>query len=515
MPGFEGPILFLDVETTEFDLHRMIEAGGVRFRSLPRDARAIFTDTYGHQNAEPIGTWERWEVRDGVVWGIGRYLDGDERAEKAANMMQQGALSQVSVDPTDGRAVLEMLDADGSPTDDEDAWWDCMMEGGGCGMRQRWTDFEIGTATLVSMPAFAETRMVYLTDEELAERLGTEMAAEDTADEGEEEDEGAAVEQPETVAASASPVTAAVSVRFPTLAALATGRSVPADKVLEGGGGPTAAARSGAKPVRMTLTASVTEWAEDEGPDPAYFARLELEGPTPFTVTDHGEVYGHLACWGQPHLGFLAGSPSQFVVPERSPSDYRLFRANGQVRCSDGSRVPVGVITMGTEHAPQGTKGHRPSWADVTYHYEHTGSQLAHVAVYDDEWGIQCHGTLAPGVSETDIRRAMAARPSVDLRNAGEGLDLAGVLLVNQPGWPVTEPVVYELEDSTPYMLVASAAPRHQTECEVRVASSAPGQLARCSCHCAQTDSPKTDRLANLSRISRIRRRDELVGLAR
>lgn len=237
---------------------------------------------------------------------------------------------------------------------------------------------------------------------------------------------------------------------YPGLSALAEKRRVPLVSLLASS---APGSRSG-KGASAVLTAAVS-W--DDGVPASHFAQRSYDGPFPFTVADDGRVYGHLAPRDQPHAGLLAGTGRRVTIPLPSPTEYRQFYSSKQYRCDDGTRVSVGALTFNNTHAPAGEPGNRPTLSEVMAHYEHTDNIAAWLRCYEDEWGLQCAGILRPGLSIDAVRQVMGSAPSVDLRDYGNGLDLAGVLQVNQPAWPVLR-----YEDGKPYQLVASMSPRRR-----------------------------------------------------
>lgn len=181
----------------------------------------------------------------------------------------------------------------------------------------------------------------------------------------------------------------------------------------------------------MALTAAAAGLVPVE-PPAAWFNEPEHDGPTPLTVTDDGQVYGHLALWGTCHTG----KPGVCVTPPRSPSEYRNFH-RGEIRTAEGDRIPVGVLTMNTGHA-----GLRMNAGATIAHYDDTGTVGAHIRASDGAHGIWLAGALNPKLAAEDARVLMAAPPSGDWRelNRGEGLDLFAALAVNAQGFPVPRP---------------------------------------------------------------------------
>lgn len=181
----------------------------------------------------------------------------------------------------------------------------------------------------------------------------------------------------------------------------------------------------------MLLLASARD---DAGHPPAdWFDDPELDELTHVTVTPDGYVYGHLAPWGECHIGM----PGCVVAPH-SPSNYAHFRT-GEVlaHCdcdTDGEhlvRIATGTVTLGTGHAPRGLSAQESAW-----HYDHTGSAVADIAVGEDEHGVWIAGAVRD-VPEQDVRTFRAADVSGDWRRIGGNLELVAVLGVNVAGFNV------------------------------------------------------------------------------
>lgn len=157
-----------------------------------------------------------------------------------------------------------------------------------------------------------------------------------------------------------------------------------------------------------------------------WFDDPRLEGPTGFTVTDEGRVYGHIALWGTCHTASPQGR-HVCTQPPRSPSNYARFHT-GVVPTTEGD-LACGRVTMNTLHA-----GQRLSANDSIYHYEHTGAVGAFVRAGQDAHGIWVAGAAHPSAD----RLALKAAPiSGDWRTFGGQLDLVAALSVNVPGFPV------------------------------------------------------------------------------
>lgn len=161
-------------------------------------------------------------------------------------------------------------------------------------------------------------------------------------------------------------------------------------------------------------------------PPSSWFANPKLTEPTALTVDDSGRVYGHLAVWGQCHVGF----GDRCIQPPHSPASYAHF-LTGEIMCDDGFRFPVGQITMNSGHAPQ-----QASASQTAAHYDNTAMAAADVTAGEDDFGIWVAGALRPGLRGEDVRALMASDVSGDWRRIGGSLELVAILAVNVPGFP-------------------------------------------------------------------------------
>lgn len=186
-------------------------------------------------------------------------------------------------------------------------------------------------------------------------------------------------------------------------------------------------------------------------PPVEHFANPHLTEPTKITVTADGRVYGHLAPWNQPHIGY----DGKMVYPPRNASGaYEYFRQS-KVVCADGTPLAVGLLTMNTGHADE-TLTARAAQA----HYDHTGTIAAAVNIGEDEHGIWMAGSMLPDVSADQRNRFALARVSGDWRQPQPNapLELIAALSVPNPGFPVRQNA--ELLAADRYTLAASGLVR-------------------------------------------------------
>ena len=162
-------------------------------------------------------------------------------------------------------------------------------------------------------------------------------------------------------------------------------------------------------------------------PPREWFTDPKFTRATPLTVTDNGQVYGHLASWNSCHTGI----GNRCVTAPKSITSYSHFKV-GEVVCTDGSRLAVGKITLGTGHA-DAQLGYIPA-AD---HYDNTGACVAVVDVGEDRHGIWVAGALVAGVTEEQVATLRRSPLSGDWRRIGGNLELVAALAVNAPGFPV------------------------------------------------------------------------------
>ena len=181
--------------------------------------------------------------------------------------------------------------------------------------------------------------------------------------------------------------------------------------------------------------------------DHALFDNPNLTRPTLPTMNDDGRIYGHLAVFGQCHRSIQ----TECVMVPRSPSEYAHFHTSPSLRLDNGSRLPVGRLTVGTGHADP-----RLGAAPAAAHYDNTGACFALVRVGEDAHGIWFSGVAAPWATPEQVEQGVSSPLSGDWRNFGQGLDLIAALAVNTPGFSARG---RDDEQGHPTALVASVGP--------------------------------------------------------
>lgn len=196
----------------------------------------------------------------------------------------------------------------------------------------------------------------------------------------------------------------------------------------------------------------------DGGPlDPPaeWFSNPNLTEPTALTVQADGRIFGHAFTWGACHVGMR----DRCLTPPHSKSGYRWF-AVGQTMTFGNEPVNTGVLTLDTDHA-----GITLNAEQSKRHYDHTGVQVADIAMGEDAVGGWFSGALRSNLTPEQVRTIRASAVSGDWRMIDGSLELVGLLVVNTPGFPVPRANV---KDHKALALVASGVvtPCGCGECE-------------------------------------------------
>ena len=470
---------------------RWIEEGALTWRDLPLPLMATDRTTEGHMDAILIGTFRRIERQGTELHGWGRFVESDDpTVMRLQDLIRNGDLRGISVDldaieyevviPASMLAGEMPAEDDDDEDEDEDeseveVETEDEMNGDrivpGDDVKMRVTSARVMGATAVPFPAFAEayiegtaSLVAALMTEQRASGGFTAMLS-SYADIDFSPPQGAREEAERGLAWRDEYGRGGTQVGVARARDIANGRNLSPDTIgrmvsyfarhevdKQGEGwspgedgfpsaGRIAWALWGGDPGRTwaekvqsqmqsrdasgSITAAATLAAAPLVPPRAWFTNPRFAGPSPIRVHDDGRVTGHVAVWGSCHIGFT----DQCVTPPSSATSYAHF-LTGEVLCDDGSRVPVGQITLGTGHAPLNANAAR-----AAIHYDHTGSAVVDVTAGEDEHGIWVSGALRPGVTPEQVRTLMASDVSGDWRRVGAGLELVAVLAVNVPGF--------------------------------------------------------------------------------
>lgn len=467
---------------------RWIEEGALTWRDLPLPLMATDRTTEGHMDAILIGTFRRIERQGTEIHGWGRFVESDDpTVMRLQDLIRNGDLRGISVDldaleyeivvPRTRMPEMPEMDDDEDESEEgeeTEVEIESEMDGDvypGEDIKMRVTAARIMGATVVAFPAFAEayiegtaSLVAALMTEHRASGGFTAMLS-SYADIDFAPPQGAREEAERGLAWREEFGRGGTQVGVARARDIANGRNLSPDTIgrmvsyfarhevdKQGTGwspgedgfpsaGRIAWALWGGDPGRTwaekvqgqmqsrdasgSITAAATLATAPLVPPRAWFQNPRFAGPSPIKVTDEGRVLGHVAVWGTCHIGFT----EQCVTPPSSATSYAHF-LTGEVLTEDGSRVPVGQITLGTGHAPLNANAAR-----AALHYDHTGSAVADVTAGEDEHGIWVSGALRPGVSPEQVRTLMASDVSGDWRRIGAGLELVAVLAVNVPGF--------------------------------------------------------------------------------
>lgn len=271
----------------------------------------------------------------------------------------------------------------------------------------------------------------------------------------------------------------------------------PADDTADEPADDEAVAASFAGMVLRQSPAAVIAGAAPIAPPSAWFAEPEpelgdprlIEQPdgslaVPLTITDDGQVYGHVARWGQCHVGDPAG-PGVCIEPPESTDGYPDFHL-GHVVCDDGADVPTGVLVAGCDHPAV-----RLAAPEARDHYAHNGAGWADVVASNGQFGPWVCGALRPDVTELQLRVLRASSLSGDWRPIEGRNEMITALAVNVPGFPIARRALVasgmrsvqprlaaHIVNGEPLGIVASGIVQPCPECARRnaiVASAGPG----------------------------------------
>lgn len=185
------------------------------------------------------------------------------------------------------------------------------------------------------------------------------------------------------------------------------------------------------------IVATITAGGFPVKPNDDWFANPKLTGPTPLTVKDDGQVFGHIAEFGTYHIGMAGKVP----VPH-SKSNYAYFQT-GVVAAASGKQYNVGQLTLTGGHAPLADSNGQPvNAAAAVKHYDDTNSAVADVTAGEDRYGIWVAGALRPDVTPEQVRAFRASPISGDWRVINGQRELVAACAVNVPGFPVIRAMV-------------------------------------------------------------------------
>lgn len=381
----------------------------------PGDALPLMADDRTHEahlESTLIGTFDRWEKIENQWHGWGPYLPvpADESAvqsaewQRAAHLIgltKGGQLNGISADvePIEFEVLFPVMSEEDAAAAEE-----AFMNGEPDPNAERETDDDGNEYEVI--PASQMIPKLRVTEGRLMGATALPFPAFDGDEAFIEDDSGVLVASAATVERV---VTAGIS-----------GLMVEPDVA------PITAA--GITSVREPIPgreAAPARFAFPEIPPREWFEVPETPGPMPLTILDSGQVFGHLALWGECHIG-IGG---ECVEPPPSQCNYARFHV-GEIPVDPDGRVSCGRLTFATGHADGKLNG-RAALA----HYDDTGSVGADVRATDGEYGIWLCGAARSTLTTAQVREVMSSPPSGDWRRWGQDLELVGALCVNVPGF--------------------------------------------------------------------------------
>lgn len=160
---------------------------------------------------------------------------------------------------------------------------------------------------------------------------------------------------------------------------------------------------------------------------PAEWFGFKATELTPLTITDDGQVFGHLCGKETCHIGFGSCKTS----PRNC--DYDNYFHLGVLKTAEGDIVNVGHMTFSEGHADITLSAQAAAAV-----YDSTSRVSADIRCGEDEFGTWVAGALRPGLSEEDIREVRSAPLSGDWRPIKGKLQLIAAHAVNVPGFPIS-----------------------------------------------------------------------------
>lgn len=378
---------------------RVLDPHAINFNRLPPLPIRLQTtqpESGGHAGAEVCGVIDQI-TRDGLVIVCDGRLDlGSPAGQEASRLITSGILQTWSPDVGDVVKDMEILaeDEDGIPQD----FVEHVVEG------------ELLGATIVALPAL---------DSAVIELL----------------DDSGNVIRP-APSRSGPPATDAMT---------RTDDPVPHETVDE-------VAESAELPIRHS---PVIACSGPANPPASFFSDPHLPDLQRYiTITADGRVYGHLAGWGECHIGHTGVC----IEPPRE-DNYSYFHI-GQVRTADGTLVATGPIALRGGHAELSAT---PTQAQS--HYDDTDKAVMDVAVGPDPHGIWFSGSLRPDTTEEAVRRIMASGVSGDWREIDGSLRLIGICSVNTPGFPKVRLAASADTPRVTALVAAGGRPQSSPDC--------------------------------------------------
>lgn len=388
----------LCAEGVPTDDGRLMAEGSIKWRQLPLPLAFLDKITSQHQEGAHCGTIHAIERRGNAIWGFGTIDDNEAGNKMRAYLSDPKGAGRYGVSVDIGAASVVYASTDGTVMDEmeaEDAYY------GGEQVMEMMTEGHILGATLVLHPALAEANVWLCSPLPV---IGTE--------------------DPPAVAASAGGVV------WHTLRSggLATyGNDVTALVASAGGDLPPAP-----KKECFDLKPDSSEAFQVFAPD--------ADGLT--------RVYGLVAKWGDCHIGFegrcvpvprsndfshfYADGDKKWQKFYGGPALSRFYAGNKCVLTRENEMVQVGPLILNTVHPSLARQA-----SDTQPFYAHTGSAIADVRLYTNEYGIVAAGVIRADADPLAVRALRASDVSPDWRYVQGELKILALLAVPVSGFQI------------------------------------------------------------------------------
>jgi len=167
---------------------------------------------------------------------------------------------------------------------------------------------------------------------------------------------------------------------------------------------------------------------------------LHVDAPDAFGLR---RIWGHAAPKGVCHRSDMGAC---FQFPGDVDPMLREFHTGAPITLDNGKSIRVGALTMGGLHVDAKLSRQGVGIRELNRHREDSRNTLAMVHAWEDVHGLAVSGVVPPDVTPSDLMRALACAPSVELWPSGRGRTTVGIHLVPTPAWPVVASVGEAME---------------------------------------------------------------------
>lgn len=199
----------------------------------------------------------------------------------------------------------------------------------------------------------------------------------------------------------------------------------------------------------MATSAAIVAAIGDEFKPPREFFNDPgfTEGQRWASVTADGRVSGHVALWGECHVGY----PGRCITPEAiSQGGFDYANGIGHVVTAAGEEVGTSPLAVKGGHAPL-----EWDWKRAKAHYDDPSTVVADVVYGSDEHGIWFSGALRPSATPEMVYALRASGVSGDWREIDGQTRLLASCCVNNGGFPKMKARVNKKEDRVLAMVAA------------------------------------------------------------